>query len=170
VLGVARRERQEELMKTRKSVLTVGLAIAATLAVTACGSGSGSGSTTTQSAPPTSAQTTTSTAASTPPATTTASSSQDSGLSGKWSGQYSGTYSGTFTLDWQQSGSKLSGTIVLKPGGTQSVNGTVDGTSIKFGTVGGPGITYTGSVSGSSMSGSYQTPNGGGSWSAHTTS
>jgi hypothetical protein len=31
-------------------------------------------------------------------------------------------------------------------------------------------ITYTGSVSGSSMSGHYTTPKGGGSWSAHKTS
>jgi hypothetical protein len=42
----------------------------------------------------------------------------------------------------------------------------VSGGSIKFGTVGGPAITYTGSVSGGSMSGSYSTPKGKGSWSA----
>ena len=34
-------------------------------------------------------------------------------LSGTWSGQYSGGYNGTFTLNWTQSGSKLTGTIKL---------------------------------------------------------
>jgi len=93
-------------------------------------------------------------------------------LSGTWSGQYSGTFSGTFTLHWTQSGSRLNGKITLSnPGSTLGVNGTVTGGTIKFGTVGGPGITYAGSVSGSkSMSGSYQTPKGGGSWSANKTS
>ena len=58
----------------------------------------------------------------------------------------------------------------LSTDGTPSVNGTVSGSSIRFGTVGSSAITYTGTVSGNSMSGSYQTPGGGGSWSAHKTS
>jgi hypothetical protein len=91
-------------------------------------------------------------------------------LSGTWSGQYSGTFSGTFTLNWQQSGSTLSGTIDLSTGGTDTINGTVNGSSIQFGTVGSAAITYTGTVSGNSMSGTYKTPAGGGSWSAHKTS
>ena len=74
-------------------------------------------------------------------------------------------------LDWQQSGSNLSGTIKLSSeSGTDDVNGTVNGGTISFGTVGSQAITYSGSVSGDSMSGTYkvQTPNGsvGGSWSA----
>jgi len=92
-------------------------------------------------------------------------------LSGTWSGKYSGAYHGTFTLHWKQSGSKLSGTIKLS---TQSaklpVNGSVRGSTIRFGTVGSAVITYSGSVSGKSMSGSYHTPGGGGSWNAHKTS
>ena len=92
-------------------------------------------------------------------------------LSGTWSGKYGGTYHGTFTLRWTQSGSKLSGTIKLS---TQSsrlgLNGTVRGTTIRFGTVGSAAITYSGSVSGKSMSGTYHAPGGGGSWSAHKTS
>jgi len=47
------------------------------------------------------------------------------------------------------------------------MNGTVNGSSIKFGTVGGTAVHYAGSVSGDSMSGSYSTSAGGGSWSAH---
>jgi hypothetical protein len=92
-------------------------------------------------------------------------------LTGTWSGRYGGAYHGQFTLHWKQSGSTLSGTIKLSSlGGTLSVNGTVHGSTIRFGTVGSAAITYTGSVSGTSMSGSYATPGGGGSWSAHETS
>jgi hypothetical protein len=92
-------------------------------------------------------------------------------LTGTWSGQYGGAYHGQFTLHWKQSGSKLNGTITLSSlGGTVTVNGVVHGTTIRFGTVGSAQITYTGSISGRSMSGSYSTPGGGGSWSAHETS
>jgi hypothetical protein len=154
--------------RPRVAVLAGGLAIV--LATAGCGSGGGSSSTT-QTSSPASAQTTPSTPASTPASTPPASSSSSDGaLSGKWSGTYGGAYSGTFTLNWTESDSKLSGTIDLSTAGTSSVTGTVDGGSIKFGTVGGPAITYTGSVSGSSMSGSYNTPGGGGTWSAHQTS
>jgi len=92
-------------------------------------------------------------------------------LSGTWSGRYSGAYHGTFTLHWTQSGSRLSGTIKLSTASSRtSVNGTLRGSSIHFGTVGSAAITYSGTVSGKSMSGHYQTPGGGGSWSAHKTS
>ena len=91
-----------------------------------------------------------------------------SSLSGGWTGKYSGAYHGTFTLHWTQSGSQLRGTIKLSSaGGPVGLKGSVRGGSIKFGTVGGPAITYSGSASGRSMSGRYQTPGGGGSWSAH---
>ncbi len=89
-------------------------------------------------------------------------------LSGKWTGQYSGAYTGTFVLDWKQTGSKLSGTIVLtEPPTTLSLNGTVTGTTIEFGTVGSAEITYSGTVSGNTMSGKYSV-NGspGGDWKA----
>ena len=90
-----------------------------------------------------------------------------SSLAGKWSGSYSGAFSGTFTLKWKQSGSKLTGSIRLsKPHGTHSCTGRVHDGHITFGAVS-AGATYKGSVSGSSMSGTYKTPKGGGSWSAH---
>jgi hypothetical protein len=88
-------------------------------------------------------------------------------LAGTWSGKYSGAYSGTFRLHWTQSGQKLRGSITLsKPHGTYGVTGRVRGASISFGAVG-VGATYAGSVSGTSMSGTYRTSAGGGSWSAH---
>jgi uncharacterized protein YukE len=96
----------------------------------------------------------------------------ESSLTGAWSGKYSGAYHGTFTLQWTQSGSKLSGTIKLSTsgGGKIPLKGTVRGNTIRFGTVGSAAITYSGSVSGKSMSGRYKTPGGGGPWSAHKTS
>ena len=93
-----------------------------------------------------------------------------SGLSGKWSGQYSGAFAGTFNLNWHQSGSKLNGFIQLSnPGTSQPINGSVAGSTIRFGTVGSSAITYTGTVSGNSMSGTYQVHDSAGSkgnWSA----
>jgi hypothetical protein len=89
-------------------------------------------------------------------------------LSGRWTGRYSGAYSGTFNLSWQQSGSSLRGRITLSSaGGTERLNGTVKGTKITFGTVGSAAITYSGTVSGNSMSGAYQVGGAsGGNWSA----
>jgi len=91
-------------------------------------------------------------------------------LAGRWSGSYGGAFSGTFTLKWKQSGSHLTGSIKLShPSGTYTCTGTVHGAHIRFGAVG-AGATYTGSASRRSMSGTYKTSKGGGSWSAHKTS
>ena len=159
--------RERTRMSTRRAALVAGLGVAMTLTAAACGgSGGGGGS----SSPPASSlpaavSTPTTTQSTTTQSTQTTTS--NSGLSGKWTGTYSGTFSGTFVLNWTQSGSKLSGTIKLSTAGTDNVNGTVDGSSIKFGTVGGQAVHYTGSVSGDSMSGSYSTAAGDGTWSAH---
>lgn len=91
-------------------------------------------------------------------------------LAGTWSGKYSGAYSGTFTLRWKQTRSRLTGSIRLSnPAGTYGITGSVHGTAIAFGAVA-AGATYTGSVSGKSMSGHYQTAVGGGHWNARKTS
>ena len=88
-------------------------------------------------------------------------------VAGTWSGKYSGAYSGTFRLHWRLTGSTLRGSIALSnPHGTYAINGSVHRNAIKFGTVG-AGATYTGSVFGTKMSGSYKSPGGGGTWSAH---
>jgi hypothetical protein len=88
-------------------------------------------------------------------------------LAGTWSGSYSGAFSGTFVLKWKQSGSHLNGSIKLSfPRGRYSCTGQVHHGHITFGAVG-AGATYKGSVSGRSMSGTYNTGKGGGSWSAH---
>lgn len=142
---------RSHLTKPRRRLVAVGLA-GATLLAAGCGSGGASSTARKPAAAPV-------------PKSTSASSSSGA-LSGKWSGHYSGAFGGTFDLNWKQAGSKLAGTINLSPGGTMALHGTVNGSAIKFGTVGSEAITYTGSVSGSSMSGNYNTPTGGGSWSA----
>jgi hypothetical protein len=91
-------------------------------------------------------------------------------LTGTWSGTYSGAYHGTFTLHWTQRHSHLTGTIKLSSVGRTNITGSVRGSTIRFGTVGNANaITYSGSVSGKSMSGTYKTGGVGGSWSAHKT-
>jgi hypothetical protein len=89
-------------------------------------------------------------------------------LTGTWSGTYNGFYNGTFILTWNQSGSNVSGSIALSsPNKTLHINGTLSGSAISFGAVG--TVTYTGTVSGNSMSGTYTVVGGrgGGSWSAN---
>lgn len=139
--------------------MRVFTAVVSVAVLMATGCGSSSTKTTTAAPAPR-------TSASAPSTTTTTAASAS--LSGKWSGQYSGVYNGTFVLNWTQSGSKLSGSIQLSsPAKTLRVTGTVAGSAIKFGGVG--GVTYSGTASGNSMSGKYQNPAplpGSGSWSA----
>jgi hypothetical protein len=156
--------------KTRPMAAAVGLLV---LAGTAACSSSGGSSLPTQTgavqAGTSSAPGAAATAVTTVAVATTAA-ADASGIAGTWNGKYSGSYQGTFVLDWQQSGSTLSGTIQLSaPSETLPINGSVDGDTIKFGTVGSEVITYSGSVNGGSMSGSYSVQTDvtvGGSWSA----
>jgi len=150
---------------TRRGVVAAAATAAIAVAMAACsspsggGSGGGSGGVGT-------------TAHSSAPATKAAASRHNAAgaLSGTWSGHYSGSYNGNFTVRWHQSGSRLHGTIhISNPGNTMPINGIVHGSTITFGTVGSLAITYSGTVSGTSMSGTYkvQGQNGtsGGPWS-----
>ena len=102
-------------------------------------------------------------------AAASASSSHDSSsssLAGKWKGHYSGAVSGHFTIRWQQTGMRLHGTITLSnPSGKYGIGGSVRKGKIKFGAVS-VGAKYTGSVRRASMSGTWTSPEGGGTWSA----
>jgi hypothetical protein len=147
------------------------MAALAPLGLGACSSAK-SGTTHTTSPPAAPVSQSTAPSSSGAPSTASATSSTPSAgsLSGHWSGSYSGAYTGTFTLSWTQTGSQLSGTIDLSTSGTTPLNGSVRGSHITFGTVGSTVITYSGSVSGNSMSGSWQIAGGAGgsgSWSAH---
>jgi len=87
-------------------------------------------------------------------------------LAGKWKGHYSGAFSGRFTIRWRRSGSLLHGTITLSnPAGKYGISGSVNNGKIKFGAVS-VGAKYKGRVRGTSMSGTWTSPQGGGSWSA----
>ena len=91
-------------------------------------------------------------------------------VGGTWSGRYGGAVSGTFTLRWRQSGSTVKGSIKLSnPSGRYPISGTLRGNKISFGAVG-VGATYTGTVSGRSMSGRWKSASRGGTWSARKTS
>ena len=156
-----------------KTMVAAGIAI---VAVAACSSSKTQGPA--RSAPPPTTQLTTAAAATSGPGTPTQTSSAASsrptrptsstsvatdGLSGTWAGQYSGSFSGTFTLTWTLAGSDLSGTITLStPSDTVPIHGTVSNGKINFGTVGSTVITYSGSLSGSAMSGQYQVAGGAG--------
>ncbi len=147
------------------------LAVGVVVALTVSGCGSGGAASGAASGPGVSSVPSSPTSTAPPASSSGGSTTQTSGdLSGKWAGSYSGTFSGTFRLNWQQTGSKLHGTITLSTSGTVPVNGVVTGDSIRFGTVGSTAVTYTGTISGNSMSGSYNTPSGGGSWSAQKAS
>jgi hypothetical protein len=88
------------------------------------------------------------------------------GLAGKWKGHYSGAYSGHFTIRWRKTGSRLHGSITLSnPQGKYDISGSVRDGKIKFGAVS-VGAKYKGKVRGTSMSGTWTSPQGGGSWSA----
>ncbi|HEY2740862.1 MAG TPA: hypothetical protein VGI69_01625 [Gaiellaceae bacterium] len=100
-------------------------------------------------------------AASSSPAATTS-----GGLAGKWVGHYSGAVSGHFTIHWKKTGARLYGNIALSnPKGTYGIGGSVRDGKIKFGAVS-VGAKYNGKVRGTSMSGTWTSPEGGGSWSA----
>lgn len=87
-------------------------------------------------------------------------------LAGTWKGHYGGAVSGHFTIHWKQNGSRLHGTITLSnPSGKYAISGLVSQGKIKFGAVG-VGAKYKGHVHGTSMSGTWTSPKGGGSWSA----
>jgi hypothetical protein len=91
-------------------------------------------------------------------------------LGGKWTGHYGGAVSGHFTIHWKQTGSRLHGNITLsRPSGTYSIGGSVKDGKIKFGAVS-VGAKYKGKVRGTSMSGTWTSPQGGGSWSAKKSS
>lgn len=150
--------------RLRASILLTGAIPVVALLATGCSSGSASSVTT---AKVSSAAAAASTPASAPASTTTAPATAGD-LSGTWNGTYNGSYSGTFTVKWTQSGSNVNGTIALPSvGTTERLNGTVSGDKITFGTVGSFAVTYSGTFSGSSMSGTYNvTGSPAGNWSA----
>lgn len=154
----------------RKAGFVLPFVAAVAVSAAACSSGGGTGSPS-GAATPGSAVSASAPAVVSSAAPAASSAAAGGALSGTWKGQYGGSYQGTFTVDWQQSGETLSGNITLSaPPGTEPINGTVNGDTIQFGTVGSQAVTYSGTVSGDSMSGTYTVGTGsgsdGGNWSA----
>lgn len=163
------------------TILTAGAAICLVLTAARCGS---SPRNTTPSPPRSTAPVivlpapTSQAPSATPTATATPSPTGALGdLSGTWSGNWADTSpdtaAGTFKVIWTQQGSTVSGTITISgtpclSGGT--VSGTISGSKITFGAVQGQRkVDYTGSVSGTSMHGTYSAPKCGnavGNWNA----
>lgn len=126
-----------------KSIILILSALICTIALISCGGGGGGGSN------------------DTPPAFD---------ATGTWSGTWqSSVYgiSGTFSADIEQSGSVLTGTIDVPYIGMQgaTLKGSVHGTTITFGDIDNT-ITFSGTVTGSSGSGTYIFPSLGdnGTW------
>jgi hypothetical protein len=91
-------------------------------------------------------------------------------LAGTWKGHYGGAVSGHFTIHWKKTGSRLHGSITLSnPNGKYDISGSVRDGKIKFGAVS-VGAKYKGKVRGTTMSGTWTSPQGGGSWSAKKSS
>jgi hypothetical protein len=87
-------------------------------------------------------------------------------LAGTWKGHYGGAVSGHFTIHWKKTGSQLHGHITLSnPQGRYGIAGSVRDGKIRFGAVS-VGAKYKGKVRGTSMSGTWTSPEGGGNWSA----
>jgi len=160
-----RNDEGRHVRRPRRAVTPLGVLLSASLALlvlTAAACSSNSTPTTQPSSPA-------ATAATSPPAASPPAGGSASPLTGRWNGTYSGTFNGTFKLSWNQSASTLTGIIHLNPGGLAHINGVVKGSSIRFGTVGSTEITYTGTISGNSMSGTWKIhagAGGSGSWSA----
>lgn len=117
-----------------------------------------------------------------PPAATgaTGSTGTDIGITGTWTGSWQtdadSAVNGTFTIDFVQQGEDISGDITIQGSAcvTQgSVIGKVQGDKIEFGAVQAEQtVTYTGAISGDSLSGTYDSPQCGpdtGTWEATRT-
>jgi hypothetical protein len=165
-------ERPEQTPEVRRSVFGWA-AVTLILVAAACGgndpnaaaSPSGTGSSTTSA----------------PPVVTASSTPSNNGAAGTMQGPWDGTWtstsspgaSGTFHIEFTQSGDQLNGSITITNSpciATGTITGALDGNSITFGAVkGSQNIAYTGTISGTSMSGTYTAPqcdNGVGDWEA----
>jgi hypothetical protein len=117
----------------------------------------------------------------TTPVATASSTPSEGGAAGAMQGPWDGTWTststpganGTFHIEFTQSGDELNGSIAITNTPcitTGTITGSLNGNRITFGAVKGPQtIAYAGTISGTSMSGTYAAPqcdNGIGDWQA----
>jgi len=98
--------------------------------------------------------------------------SQPSNISGAWQISWEGRGgSRQATIQFQQDGSKLSGTFQDSAGGSSQLTGNIAGNNVSFSVQvqGGRAITlaFTGTVNGDKMSGTFQPQGGGGGHEGH---
>jgi hypothetical protein len=75
-------------------------------------------------------------------------------LSGTWTGLCTGPFTDGCWITWMQTGDDAyDGTFTLSPHDTIHISGNLNGSTIRFGDVG--VMTFSGTLSGSTMSGSY---------------
>jgi hypothetical protein len=75
-------------------------------------------------------------------------------LSGAWLGLCTGPFNGFCSMTWTQTANALDGTFMLSsPPDTLHISGNATGNTIRFGAVG--VVMFAGTLSGSTMSGSY---------------
>lgn len=151
-------------MRVKATVISV----VALLVLAACGGGSETDA----------AKTASTSGASTSQTTASTATPAAGQLEGTWTGTYTSkkfsSTSGGFTVVFTQSGTELSGTITLEAGCVTSgtLSGTVTGDTIDFGAVKGQGrtVSFTGSVDGDQMKGTYDSDascgNDNGTWTA----
>lgn len=160
----------------RRSVRGAAALVSGCLLLTAgcTSSGNGEGSTSTANPSPVTTAPA-STAASTPAAdtssaTSSAPASKDD-IAGDWSGTFANTTTGakgTFTVKFTRQGETITGNITINgtDGGAGNITGKLSGNKITFGTITGSTISFEGSFSGNSMSGTYKAGTDHGTWKA----
>jgi hypothetical protein len=167
----------------RRSALAAVVVLSAAVVVLSAGCGTVVSPQAQAQSSPTASPTPTPTRTATPAPTTAPSatpSPTSAGALGSLTGAWKGTWinatpktaTGTFTLTWAQQGSLVVGAIGVSGSDCLSagnVSGTVEGDKVSFGAVeGNTTITYVGTVSGTTMSGTYTTAcgNSSGTWQA----
>ncbi|PZS33861.1 MAG: hypothetical protein DLM58_06975 [Pseudonocardiales bacterium] len=110
-----------------------------------------------------------STPADTSPATSSAPASSSDDIAGDWTGTFANSttgQTGTFAVTFSRQGETITGHITINGGGSGTINGTLSGNKITFGTITGSTTTFDGSFSGNSMSGTYKAGADNGTWMA----
>ena len=161
--------------KVASSITAAVVLLGGLSACTAINANPGASATPSASATPTPTPTPVVTPSASPVPSATPSATGLGALSGAWMGTWaneSPAAVGTFTLTWAQQGSLLVGAIGVTGSNCISagnVTGNIDGNKISFGAVEGTKtITYVGTVSGNTMTGTYSSECGPskGTWTA----
>lgn len=161
--------------RARKRMMGAGALLSACLLLIAgCTSSSkGKGSTSSTNTASVTTQPASTASSSTPADTSSAPSSappsSSDDIAGDWTGTFANTTTGatgTFSVTFSRQGETITGHITINGGGSGTINGTLSGNKITFGTITGSTTTFDGSFAGNSMSGTYKAGADNGTWEA----